>query len=427
MQARIRVPACYRRGGPLAVTDANVMVGKIQAASFPKVFGSRADESLDDAVVRRRFTELAVEIERANGARLSAEEVAEGFIDVAVGAMANAVKKISIARGYDVTRYTLQCYGGAGGQHACRVADELGIATIFVHPLAGVLSAYGMGLADQTVMLEAAIELPLDDALSAVSDRLASLSSAAERELEGQGVGATRLRIHQRVHLRYEGTDTALVIPFGTRDEIHAAFEAAYRQRFAFLMPDHALVVEAVSVEAVVEGHVPVESRERMERDVAPVTSTVPMFTNGRWWDAALVPREHTRRGQLVDGPAIIAEANATTVVEPGWRARVTDLDHLVLERVQPRDDAPRDRNQRDRRSRVARGVQQPVHEHRRADGRAAPEHGLFREHQGAARFLVRALRRGGRSRGQRAAHARPPRVDERVDQDGDRAQRRAR
>lgn len=332
-------PACYRRGGPLAVTDANVMVGKIQPAHFPKVFGPEANESLDREVVAAKFGAMAAEIERATGRARTPEEVAEGFIDIAVGAMANAIKKISVARGYDVTRYTLQCFGGAGGQHACRVADALGMNRVFAHPLAGVLSAYGMGLADQSVMREAAIELPLVSALDAVAARLEALAADAQGELQRQGVGLGEVRLQRRVHLRYEGTDSALVVPFGTVDEIRAGFEAAYRQRFAFLMHERPLVVEAVSVEAIGAGDAPAEPRlPVVQAQAAPVAETVRVFSGGRWWEAALVVREQTRPGQFVDGPAIIAEKNATTVVEPGWRARVTEFDHLVLERVQPRE-----------------------------------------------------------------------------------------
>jgi 5-oxoprolinase (ATP-hydrolysing) len=332
-------PACYRRGGPLAVTDANVMVGKIQPAHFPKVFGVHADESLDRDVVVQKFSAMAHEIAQATGVTRTPEEVAEGFIDIAVGAMANAIKKISVARGYDVTRYTLQCFGGAGGQHACRVADALGMNSVFAHPLAGVLSAYGMGLADQSVMREAAIEQPLATALGAVSERLAALSADAEAELERQGVSSGHVQLHRHVHLRYEGTDSALVVPFGSAAEIQAAFEAAYRQRFAFLMSERALVVEAVSVEAVGAGDAPAEPRLPVEAEgPAPVADTVDVFSGGQWHRAALIVREQTRCGHVIDGPAIIAEKNATTVVEPGWRARVTELDHLVLERVQPRE-----------------------------------------------------------------------------------------
>lgn len=332
-------PACYRRGGPLAVTDANVMLGKIQPAWFPKVFGPAADEALDRGVVIRKFTELAARIEAATGMSRLPEEVAEGFIDIAVGAMANAIKKISVARGYDVTRYTLQCFGGAGGQHACRVADALGMDRVFAHPLAGVLSAYGMGLADQSVIREAAIEQRLAEALPAVVRQLDALAAEAGAELQRQGVGGGTVQLQRRVHLRYEGTDSALVVPFGSPAEIQSAFEAAYRQRFAFLMQERALVVEAVSVEAVGAGDAPAEAAQATAAPApAPAADTVRLFSGGRWHDAALVVRAQARPGLFVDGPAIIAEQNATTVVEPGWRARVTELDHLVLERVRPRE-----------------------------------------------------------------------------------------
>jgi len=331
-------PACYRRGGPLAVTDANVMVGKIQPAHFPKVFGPQANERLDRDVVVAKFTEMAAKIAAATGVKRSPEEVAEGFIDIAVGAMANAIKKISVARGYDVTRYTLQCFGGAGGQHACRVADALGMNRVFAHPLGGVLSAYGMGLADQNVMREAAIELPLVSALATVAARVDALADEATGELARQGVSGGRVHVHKRVHLRYEGTDSALVVPFGDAAQVQAAFEAAYRQRFAFLMSERRLIVEAVSVEAVAEGDAPAETLHALAATgMAPAADTVRLFSGGEWWNAALVVREHTRPGHVIPGPAIIAEKNATTVVEPGWQARVTALDHLVLDRVQAR------------------------------------------------------------------------------------------
>ena len=286
-------PACYRRGGPLAVTDANVMVGKIQPAHFPKVFGPEANQALDRDVVVARFTEMAEHIAAATGVKRLPEEVAEGFIDIAVGAMANAIKKISVARGYDVTRYTLQCFGGAGGQHACRVADALGMDRVFVHPLGGVLSAYGMGLADQSVMREEAIEQPLATALASVSARLEALAASAEDVLRRQGVSSGSVRVHRRVHVRYQGTDSALVVPFGSLAEIQASFEAAYRQRFAFLMKERALVVEAVSVEAVGAGDAPAEPR-RATLAPAPCCLPTPCACSAeaaggmrRWWCAS--------------------------------------------------------------------------------------------------------------------------------------------
>ena len=335
-------PASYRRGGPLAVTDANVMLGKIQPAWFPKVFGRHADEALDRDIVATRFAQMAAEIARATGRERTPEDVAEGFIDIAVGAMANAIKKISVARGYDVTRYTLQCFGGAGGQHACLVADALGMNSVFVHPLAGVLSAYGMGLADQGVMREAAVEQPLaDDALPAIRERLEALAAEARAEIQRQGASSGDVQVIRRAHVRYAGTDSALVVAFedGSVPAITAGFEAAYRRRFAFLMEGRGLIVEAVSVEAVAGGDAPVEPRvAAVAAAPAPVTERVRMYSGGRWHDAALVVREGIRPGHRVDGPAIIAEKNATTVVEPGWQARVTELDHLVLQRVVARE-----------------------------------------------------------------------------------------
>ncbi|MDP3836467.1 MAG: hydantoinase B/oxoprolinase family protein [Hydrogenophaga sp.] len=326
-------PASYRRGGPLAVTDANVMTGKIQPRHFPKVFGPGADEALSFDAVQAQFSELAARTGRAP------EEVAEGFINIAVQQMANAIKKISVARGYDVTRYTLQCFGGAGGQHACLVADALGMSRVFVHPLAGVLSAYGMGLADQNVIREQAVELPLAaSSLPLVAEKLDALGAAAQAELQRQQVNAGAVAVHHRVHVRYEGSDAALVVPFGDLAAIQAGFETAYRQRFAFLMQGKRLVVEAVSVEAVVAGDAPHEPRfeTHAPREV-PRRETVRMYSGGQWFDAALVVREDLRPGDVIPGPAIIAEKNATTVVEPGWEAVLTALDHLVMDRRVPR------------------------------------------------------------------------------------------
>ena len=322
-------PACYRRGGRLAVTDANVMLGKVQPTYFPKLFGPNADEALSYDATLAQFNALAETTGR------SAEAIAEGFIDIAVQQMANAIKKISVARGYDVTRYTLQCFGGAGGQHACLVADALGMTRVFVHPLAGVLSAYGMGLADQNVIREQAIEARLNaQTLLLVGTTLESLSTAAQTELQRQQVGQGQVTVHQRVHVKYEGTDTALIVALGDLGQIEAAFERAYQQRFAFLMQGKGLVVEAVSVEAVIGGDAPSEPRHALH-EIRPVPSreTVHMYSGGHWHDTALVVREDMRAGDVVPGPAIIAEKNATTVVEPGWEAHLTALDHLVLER----------------------------------------------------------------------------------------------
>jgi len=334
-------PASYRRGGPLAVTDCNVMLGKIQPEHFPRLFGPNADEALDVEAVRARFAEMAEmaeQIHAATGDRRTPEQVAEGFIQIAVGNMANAIKQISVQRGHDVTEYALTSFGGAGGQHACLVADALGMKTVFIHSLAGVLSAYGMGLADQSAMREQAVEEKLGAASdTALEARLDALAEAARGELLGQGVGAERIDVIRRVHLRYEGTDSALVVDFGAVEAMQAQFEAAYKKRFSFLMPSRALVVEAVSVEALGRSEAPPETIA----DSAPRTEAlqasqqVRMFGNGEWFDAGIYRRADIRPGDIIKGPAIVAENNATTVVEAGWQAEVTPYNHLVLTRVE--------------------------------------------------------------------------------------------
>ncbi len=248
-------------------------------------------------MVRERFAALAAEVERATGTARTPEQVAEGFIDIAVGGMANAIKKISVSRGYDVTRYTLQCFGGAGGQHACLVADALGMTRVFVHPLAGVLSAYGMGLADRATMRQAAIELPLASAGAAPAERLDALALEAEDELERQGVPRSQIVVHRRVHVRYEGTDSAMVVPFGGVEAVRASFEAVYRQRFAFLMSERRLIVEAVSVEAVGAGDAPADrpghalvapGRRRRRRPGSACSATAAGTTPP--WSSATMP-----------------------------------------------------------------------------------------------------------------------------------------
>ena len=340
-------PAAYRRGGPLAVTDANVMLGRIQPAHFPAVFGPGADQPLDAEVVREKFAELAARITQASARPATAETVAAGALQIAVASMANAIKRISVARGYDVTAYTLQCFGGAGGQHSCAVADALGMRTVFIHPLAGVLSAYGMGLADQTALREGSIELPLDDAgLAAARHRLAALGEAARAEVASQGVPAERIRLVPRLLLRYQGTDTALPVVPGDAAAMRGAFEAAYRQRFAFGLPGRGLVIEAATVEAVGAAEaVPAgqDTAAPAEPVDPPALAMVQMHCaadDGRadaWRAAALHQRESLPPGARINGPAVIAERNATTVVEPGWQAQLGTDGALTLRRVRER------------------------------------------------------------------------------------------
>ena len=332
-------PASYRRGGPLATTDANVLLGKIQPAHFPQVFGPAANEALDRDTVAVQFAAMAERVQQATGRAATAESLAEGFLQIAVQNMANAIKRISVARGYDVTQYTLQCFGGAGGQHACLVADALGMSRVFVHPLAGVLSAYGMGLADQIAMREASIELPLDEGgLAAAQARMDQLCDAARDEVASQGVALGSIELRRHVHVRYQGTDTALVVACVDMAQICRDFEAGYRQRFAFLMQGRMRVIEAVSVEAVGAGE-SFDTAVQGDEPPAymPQPDAVVRMHSGSWHDAGLFVRESLRAGATLSGPAIVAEKNATTVVEPGWQATLTAAGPIELQRVAPR------------------------------------------------------------------------------------------
>jgi 5-oxoprolinase (ATP-hydrolysing) len=329
-------PACYRRGGPLAVTDANVMTGKIVPAFFPKVFGPNGDQALDAGVVRAKFEALAAEVEKATGEKRAPEAIADGFLKIAVENMANAIKQISIQRGYDVSGYALNCFGGAGGQHACKVADALGMTTVFVHPLAGVLSAYGMGLADLRVMREKAVEARLDAALvPGLSRALDALAEDGLAEMRRQGIEPGKIEVMRKLHLKYEGTDSTLVVAFAGAAEASEAFAREHRQRYGFTMPGKAVVVEAVAVEVV--GHT--ESADDPARPLGPETPPAPaartaMYSDGATHDTPIFLRDDLKPGMCVPGPAIISDRNATTVVEPGWAAEVTAKDHLVLRRV---------------------------------------------------------------------------------------------
>nr|WP_314634637.1 hydantoinase B/oxoprolinase family protein [uncultured Janthinobacterium sp.] len=320
-------PASYRRGGPLAVTDCNVMLGKLQPAFFPRVFGPDADEALDVATVRAQFEALARTVNS------TPEQVAEGYVAIAVGNMANAIKQISVQRGHDVTGYTLTSFGGAGGQHACLVADALGMRTVFIHTLAGVMSAYGMGLADQSAMRERAIEAALGADLAG---DLAALGALAQNDLLRQGVARERIVLVSRVHLRYEGTDSPLVVLFDSVAGMQAQFETAYKKRFSFLMPARALIVEAISVEAIGASDAPQPAAPAYAARAGALApaQTVDMYCAGAWRPSGLYAADSLRPGDAIDGPAIVSDANATTVIEPGWRADVTVHGHLILRRV---------------------------------------------------------------------------------------------
>jgi len=359
-------PMAYRNGGPLAVTDANVMVGKLAPDLFPAIFGPGRDEPLDAEAVRGAFAALAEEI----GGGKSPEEVADGFITIAVENMANAIKKISVQRGYDVTRYCLNCFGGAGGQHACLVADALGMTTILVHPFSGLLSAYGMGLADIRASRQKALEASFDEAgLAGIAEAAAELGAEAAAEVAGQGVSPETIQVFVRAHIRYAGTDTALEVEAGvipgapqaregdpdrrsqdwipfpsaalrpgmtavSLSTLRAAFQSAHRQRFGFIDESKALVIEAVSVEAVGGGAKFGETeREVLKRPLPAPAKRTRFFSGGRFQDASVFTRDQLFPGAAVQGPALVIEPNQTIVVEPGWRAEVTAKDHLVLNR----------------------------------------------------------------------------------------------
>ena len=332
-------PACYRRGGPLAVTDCNVMLGKLRPEFFPAVFGPNQDQRLDDACVRRKFDALADEVEAATGKRRGREELAQGFLRIAVENMANAIKKISVQRGYDVTDYALQCFGGAGGQHACLIADVLGMNTVLIHPLAGVLSAYGMGLADVRALRERTVEAGLDEGLVPRLEReLDELAAVCNAEVERQGIAASRMHTRRLVHLRYEGSDTSLEIEYAGVAKMKKAYEAAYRSRFGFTMPAKGLIAATVSVEAIGKTFdLDSAAHEGGGGKPGPIAE-VDAHMDGAACRAPVYRRNDIAVDATIDGPAIIIEDTATTIVEPGWRAQMTAIGNLVLRRVVARE-----------------------------------------------------------------------------------------
>jgi 5-oxoprolinase (ATP-hydrolysing) len=333
-------PAAYRRGGPLTVTDCNVMVGKLRPELFPSVFGPNGDQPLDSCAVVDKFEALALEVERATGQKKSPEEIAAGFLRIAVENMANAIKHISVQRGYDVTEYTLTCFGGAGGQHACMVADALGMQRVYIHPFAGVLSAYGMGLADVRTLKQAAVEKALsDDLLRDLLPDFERLTRESRADVEVQGLQASHVRVVKTVALKYNGTDTTIELPVNATTATAAlvkSFETTYRQRYGFLMPGKGLVVEAIAAEAIGETQSAQQAPPALpvRTDGLKSRADVRVFMDDARRDTRIFYREDLRPGDVIEGPAVIKEPIATTVVEPEWRAVVTNQNHLVLERT---------------------------------------------------------------------------------------------
>ena len=336
-------PAGYRRGGPLTVTDCNILLGKLRPEFFPAVFGPRGDEALDVAAVRDGFAELAAQVGAATGDAVEPVVLAEGFIAIAVQNMARAIKQISVQRGHDVGDYALVSFGGAGGQHACLVAEALGMRQVLIHPLAGVLSAYGMGLADVAALREQTIDLPLEAGrLAAMQAVLEGLGAAAQTALDPTAVGDARIVLRQTAHVKYAGADTPLIIPFTDVDGMRAAFESAHLRQFGFIAAEQTLVVETLAAEAVALARRD-DAVDAAPGDTAPPTplAIVPVRMSGQVWEAPVLDRDHCQPGMTLDGPAVICEATATTVVEPGWRMRMDAGRNLILEHM---DKVPREK-----------------------------------------------------------------------------------
>ncbi len=324
-------PAAYRRGGPLTVTDCNVLLGKLQPSQFPAVFGANGDQPLDDAIVREKFAQLAQEI----GGDKTVEDIAEGFLRIAVENMANAIKQISVQRGYDVTQYTMNCFGGAGGQHACLVADTLGMESIFIHPFAGVLSAFGMGLADVRAIHEFQFAQPID-AQAEAKTALEDLITKARDEVAAQGIAAQDIKTVAMAHIRTDGAHQALAVPFGTTDEMTRSFEAAHQTRFGFVPDDANLIIDLLTAEAIGTTGEAVTLPDPTGAGAHSEQQSAQMYSRGEWRSVPLVDRTTLAIGATVDGPAVLTEPTGTNVIEDGWQASCTTGGNLVLRRVVP-------------------------------------------------------------------------------------------
>ena len=331
-------PAAYRRGGPLTVTDCNVMLGKLRPDQFPAVFGPDGDQQLDAGAVKAGFEAMVAEVHLATGRAVTPESLAEGFITIAVQNMAEAIKSVSIQRGYDISRYVLNCFGGAGGQHACLVADALGMTRVMLHPFAGVLSAYGMGLAEVRSIRQATVAVPLEAAVDAVlAARVSALDRQARSDLTAQGFADAALTTLVRAEVKFAGSDTPLAVPFGPADEMRGAFEALHRLRFGFFADDKALLVEALEAEAVAASGQAPSTVAGSATDPAPTAIThVPVRMTGTVQETPVYRRSDFGPGAAVDGPALVLEDTGTTVVEPGWRAATDAALNLILERTVP-------------------------------------------------------------------------------------------
>ena len=323
--------AAYGKGGDLTVTDCNVMVGKLQPEFFPKVFGIEADAPLDREIVQEKFQTLANQIQDGK----TPEQIASGFLAIAVANMAQAIKKISLQKGYDVSTYTLCCFGGAGGQHACLIADVLGIKRIFIHPYAGVLSAYGIGLADMRIMKEKSVEAALKpELLVTLEQAFQTLTTQAETELARQ-LETPEAQTVAKVHLKYSGIDSSLIVDFADIPAMRSQFEQQYTQRYGFVMAGKDLVVETISIELICPTYSPESNLIKRQNNNPPqAVRSVPIYTADVWHDARVYQRESLQPGDIIDSPAIIIEPTGTNIIEPGWQARISDRLNLILEKI---------------------------------------------------------------------------------------------
>ena len=327
--------ACYGRGGHLTITDCNVMVGKLQPQFFPKVFGKNANLPLDKEVVINKFEELARQI---NDGR-NKEQIATGFLAIAINNMANAIKKISLQKGYDVSEYTLCCFGGAGGQHACLIADSLGIEQIFIHPYAGVLSAYGIGLADIITIKEKSVETILNKtSLKTIEAIFAELTILAKQEIETQGATQNQqIKIYQKVYLKYVGTDFSLVVDYSNLGQMTQQFESLHQQRYGFIVPDKNLIIETISIELVCPTYQPevIKEEPNPNKNIQPKPiDIVKVYMNNTWQDTPVYQRETLERETIINSPAIIVEATGTNIIEPGWQGKISNNKNLILSKT---------------------------------------------------------------------------------------------
>jgi 5-oxoprolinase (ATP-hydrolysing) len=329
-------PACYRRSGPLAVTDCNVLLGRIQPDHFPHVFGKSGDQPIAVDTVQEQFAALADEVNATIDAahQRTPEEVAEGFLRIAVENMANAIKKISVQRGYDITTYALHCFGGAGGQHACLVADALSMNTVLLHPLAGVLSAYGMGLADVRALRERQVEKPLDTRVATeIADWCGELADSAIQEVRQQAIASQDIQTQSQAQLRYRGAHQSLTVAVGSVETMTQEFETAHRTRFGFSPRNRELTVEAITVEAIGAAQAITEPEVPAREKAAPIDQ-VRMRSEGQWVDAPVYDRATLAVDQNIPGPAMIIEPTGTNIVEPGWQASLNRFEHLLMQRT---------------------------------------------------------------------------------------------